>query len=178
MIAGVPGAGISAFFYLLCVLLMPFHAAWRMARGDNPRWSLVARQLGIGVGIVVGLITGGAVVAAIAASGGELATQPGQLGQAALDIGLTLGRIGVFLGIATLVLVMGSVQLFSVIDRRRAVPAAQAIVARPTETHRQAGRAHPWSTGLVTAHLEHERPSTNGHGPARLTRRSARADPG
>jgi hypothetical protein len=162
MIAGVPGAGISAFFYLLCVLLMPFSAAWRMARGANPRWPMVLRQVAIGGGILAGLVAGGAIVSAIAATGGT-PVQPGQVGRLALDIGLTLGRIGIFLGIGTLVLVMGSVQLYALIARRRGAPRFRPhLVPAPAP---RSERDDLWSTRAARARPGTGPGSTNGHGP-------------
>jgi hypothetical protein len=144
MIAGVPGAGISAFFYLFAVLFMPFHAAWRTMRGQPVRWGLVWRQFAIGAGIVMGLVAGGAAVAAIAA--GAAPTGTGQLGQLALEIGMTLGRIGIFLGLGTLALVMGSVQLFSLYEGLRTGSAKRAPASQRPVRVVAATMPGPWST--------------------------------
>lgn len=121
MVAGVPGAGISAFFYLLAVLAMPFVAVFRATRSRSMaagRWSLVARQVGVGLGIAVGLVVGGALVTLLVASGSPAATAE-QTAQAAWQMGSTLSRVGLAVGLVTLVLVMGTVQVAAWVVARR-----------------------------------------------------------
>jgi hypothetical protein len=134
MVAGVPGAGISAFFYLIAVLAMPFVAGWRAARARSlgaGRWRLVGRQLVIATGIALGLVAAGVLVALLAASASPAVTAE-QAAQVAWQVGSTLSQVGVALGLVTLAAVVGTVQLVAVIDgwrRHRPSPAH-----RPTHT--------------------------------------------
>ena len=53
---GLPGAGIGGLFYILSALWMPICELWRRRQGQAPgRWPLVARQVGIAVGIIVAM---------------------------------------------------------------------------------------------------------------------------
>ena len=58
MNVGLPGAGIGGIFYLLCALAMPVKEAFLTITrpGHKFRYRLVARQLGIVIGIVSGVI--------------------------------------------------------------------------------------------------------------------------
>ena len=80
MFAGLPGTGLGALFYALLVCWMPFRELWLLARGrsSHGRWALVARQVGLVLGIVAALwaeawaiksLVGSAGLAADVASG-------------------------------------------------------------------------------------------------------------
>jgi hypothetical protein len=80
MFAGLPGTGPGALFYALLVCWMPFRELWLLARGrsSHGRWALVARQVGLVLGIVAALwaeawaiksLVGSAGLAADVASG-------------------------------------------------------------------------------------------------------------
>ena len=58
MNVGLPGAGIGGIFYLLCALAMPFKEVFlTITKPDHKfRYRLVATQLSIAVGIIVGVI--------------------------------------------------------------------------------------------------------------------------
>jgi hypothetical protein len=67
MVVGVPGAGLSTFFYLLCVVFMPLHAIWRLVRGrpvTAREVRLIVRQWVLGMGLLATLAATGLVVAA------------------------------------------------------------------------------------------------------------------
>jgi hypothetical protein len=50
---GLPGTGIGGLFYTLTALWMPVCEIWRRARGSTRRrWSLVATQFSIALGVV------------------------------------------------------------------------------------------------------------------------------
>ena len=116
MIVGLPGAGISAFFYLLCVLLMPVHAAWLVARRrplPPGGWRLIARQWVIAAGIIAVLYLGGLFLGLfvqdhrpVSAAG----TEP---------VDRVLARVGIWLALGTLALVLLVIQLLSLAERRR-----------------------------------------------------------
>lgn len=57
MTAGVPGTGITAIFYLLLVLLMPFRELYLMARGRGKpgRWRVIAVQSALAWTIIAAL---------------------------------------------------------------------------------------------------------------------------
>ncbi len=53
---GLPGIGIGGLFYILSALWMPLCEVSRRRRGDpTGRWSLVARQFAIAVGVVAAM---------------------------------------------------------------------------------------------------------------------------
>jgi hypothetical protein len=148
MIAGVPGAGISAFFYLLCVLAMPFVALRRTlaARSSRSgRWGFVSRHVAIGIAIAASLVAGGWAVSSVIPAAPQ--TQgAGGLEQVALQAGLALGRVGLLIGLATLGLVLGTVFVFAGLDswrgRGRKRAGRQRLVAR-------ADLSAVWSTSAV-----------------------------
>lgn len=121
MVAGMPGAGISAIFYLLAALAMPFVALYRASRAGSlgaGRWRLVARQVSIALGIGIGLAIGGWMLGFVIGSpippsevlgAGSAAVQ-----NAAVQVGATVGRLGIVFAALTLLLVMSSVKLASV----------------------------------------------------------------
>lgn len=122
MIAGVPGAGISALFYLLAVLAMPFVAGYRAVRARSlaaGRWQLVRRQLAIALGIGAGLV-GGGLLLTVLVSGSAPAPTVAQAAQAAWQVGSAFGRLGLLLGLLTLALVLVSVQLAALLVGRSA----------------------------------------------------------
>jgi hypothetical protein len=53
---GLPGTGIGGLFYILSALWMPICEARRRWRGDAAgRWTVVARQFAIAVGVVAAM---------------------------------------------------------------------------------------------------------------------------
>ena len=58
MNVGLPGAGIGGLFYLLCALAMPFKEVFLTITrpGHKFRYRLIATQLGIAIGIMLGII--------------------------------------------------------------------------------------------------------------------------
>jgi hypothetical protein len=129
VIAGVPGAGISAFFYLLAVLAMPLVALYRVVRARSlaaGQWRLVARQTAVALGIGGGLLLGGAAVTWVVTSAAQSASVE-QTTQVVWQAGDTLSRLGIALGVATLLLVLGSVQLAALIAGRGARGRANGV---------------------------------------------------
>jgi hypothetical protein len=126
VVAGVPGAGISAYFYMLAVLAMPFVAAYRVLRAGSlhaGRWSLVASQLSIAAGIAVGLALGAVALGMIVAAP---APSVEQAAQTVHHVGSAVSRFGVALGLGTLAAVMASVYGASLLLslRQRRAPAS------------------------------------------------------
>ncbi len=74
MITGLPGTGIGGLFYLLLGLWMPFQEALDRFRGrSNPfRRRVVARQIVMAVGIIVGMGLIGALIGWLVALGGTM----------------------------------------------------------------------------------------------------------
>ncbi len=58
MTAGLPGTGISGFYYLLLVLWMPFHELREIIMGRGPvgQWRVVLRHSSIAAGILTTLV--------------------------------------------------------------------------------------------------------------------------
>jgi hypothetical protein len=158
MIVGLPGAGISAFFYLFLVLLMPFKLAWNAARrvGVRPDQArLIARQLLIGAGILASFAVIGAVLAVLLPQPAPVTGPAAAAGGTAIAVERGIARVGVYLGIATLIGVLAVTQLLALTVRRstparfrgrasaaRLVAGAAAAPARRTTSaaRRVAGR--------------------------------------
>ena len=124
MIVGLPGAGISAFFYLILILLMPVRLGWQAVRRTGVRGGqlrLIARQLTIGGGILGSFVVIGWVLATVlpiqtqGVDGGDMA-----VAAAAVERGAA--QVGVYLGLATLVAVLIGTQLLAMSLRRRTAP--------------------------------------------------------
>jgi hypothetical protein len=121
MIVGLPGAGISAFFYLFLVLLMPFKLAWNAARRVTVRReqiTLIARQLVIGAGILASFAVIGALLAVLLPEPAPVTGPAAAVGGAAVAVERGIARVGVYLGIATLIGVLVVTQLLALIVRR------------------------------------------------------------
>jgi hypothetical protein len=137
VIAGLPGAGISALFYLIAVALMPFVGLWRALRGDHRapgQWRLVVRQLVIATGIVVVLFAAGWVVSmvvpqlAVPGGGGNSVS----VSQIAIETGMAFARIGLVAGLVTLMLVLGTVRVIALLDRSRRRSHAATVSTKPS----------------------------------------------
>jgi hypothetical protein len=140
MTVGLPGAGISVFFYLIAILVMPVRALWVVARGGAlPAGSLglVARQWTIAMGIVVviwmtglalGLAAGDVVVTADAGTvteapadgaGTIAAPADGVVTIAAEPLESALARVGIWITLATLPIILVIIQVLSLVTARR-----------------------------------------------------------
>jgi hypothetical protein len=125
MIVGLPGAGISAFFYLFLVLLMPFKLAWNAARRAHVRRDQVKtiiRQLIIGMGILGSFVLIGALLAVVLPQPTPVTGPASAVGGTAAAVERGVARIGVYLGIATLVGVLIVTQVLAMTLKRRAAP--------------------------------------------------------
>ena len=67
MIAGLPGTGISGFFYMLTALWMPFRETGRALRGQSSgaRWRLIGLQVAIALGVIASAWTTGWLLALV-----------------------------------------------------------------------------------------------------------------
>jgi hypothetical protein len=120
VIVGLPGAGISAIFYLVCVVLMPFHTLWCIATGRELRpghWRLMARQAAIAAGIVVAVTAVGWALGIGSTAQQAAAGTP--VAGAGEPVDRLLSGVGVYLTVGTLVSVIVAVQALSVFARRR-----------------------------------------------------------
>lgn len=137
MVVGLPAAGISALFYLFCVLLMPVRTAWLIARGQALRpghWRLLATQSVISLGIVAMLFLTGWMLSlvlpgppSVTADGGSPPTAGG--GTAAAAVGTSIGILsafGLLLALITLATVMVVVQVLAWRAGRRLGPIASS----------------------------------------------------
>lgn len=112
MIVGLPGAGISAFFYLLLILLMPVRLGWQLVRRSQLQRGhgrLLLRQTAIAVGILASFAVIGLTLEAI------LPAQPAQItqssGAAAVQGGIQ--KLGAIVAILTLLGLLAVIQLLS-----------------------------------------------------------------
>lgn len=154
---GLPGAGISAFFYLFLVLLMPFKLAWNAARRVGVRRDqakLIARQLTIGAGILASFAVIGAVLALILPEPTPVTGPAAAAGSSAVAFERGIARVGVFLGIATLVGVLAVTQLLALTVRRSTPARARRLVAAralPASAMRSPARASAARAGRTTS---------------------------
>ncbi|MEA2622113.1 MAG: UDP-glucose 4-epimerase [Chloroflexota bacterium] len=136
MIVGLPGAGISGIFYLVCVFLMPFNAVWQQARGRElpaGHWRRIARHWLVGAGIVAVLYAVGwalslanpAPAPLTAGGGGGGPTAEAESPTAVVPVSPveSLARVGAVLTVGTLAGVAILVQVLSVYQRHRGSPA-------------------------------------------------------
>lgn len=136
MIAGIPGAGIAALFYLLCALAMPFVTLYRLATGRHQHpegWRIVGRQVAIATGIVLVLVVTGYVVGALLE---PLAARPvsadaddGERALAGVD--RAIAALGLLLALATLAVVLVAVRLLALRESRRGPARPPASDQRP-----------------------------------------------
>jgi len=107
MTVGLPGTGIGGMFYLLSALAMPFSEAYRWVRGRaSGGWRMVAGQLAIVGGILVGMfLTGRLLGAALHATQHQVRLPLGSVPSNALRIA------SLVLSIGTLVAVLAAVEL-------------------------------------------------------------------
>ena len=124
MFVGLPGAGISAFFYLLLVLLMPIKLAWQAVRRTGVRpghLRLTARQMVIGAGIVGSFAVIGWVLSAVLPEATHTSSGGGAVAAAAVAVERGATRVGIYIGIATLVAVLVATQILKMTVKRRPV---------------------------------------------------------
>jgi hypothetical protein len=167
---GLPGAGVSAFFYLACAFLMPGVALLRMLRGqrvDRAQWWTILRQLGIATTVLLIILLTGWVVSALssstpAADGGATDTTTTTL--------QAVARLSIWLGIGTLVVVLLVVRLLAWYVRRQdrraadqAVGSLDSSVATPASSD-HAGH-HPSSARIRSGDSRDERTSPSRGGP-------------
>lgn len=148
MIVGLPGAGISTFFYLLLVAVMPVHALWRMAMGrplPAGHWRRIARQWAMALGIVGVLIGVGLLLSLLIDPTSVPAAGP--VGQGApvttgtQDLVTSVARLGVLVALLTLVLLLSVIQVLAFVSglRRRRQPEAGRPATPLMDASRPAG---------------------------------------
>jgi hypothetical protein len=154
MIVGLPGAGISTVFYLLCVLVMPFRALWTVVRGGRlspGEGRRICRQLVIALGILVAFGIAGILLGAVLpqpAAAPSVVVDPGAAGDAApaaLSLPRIVGPAAVAFAFLTLAVVLGLVRLLAVLLPRAGQPRAArtAVVAAGQAAERVAVRRDP-----------------------------------
>jgi tetratricopeptide (TPR) repeat protein len=119
MTVGIPGAGIGGLFYLLNAFFMPVRELWRLAQGQSSAESrrVVLRQFLIASGIVAAMWGTAALIATIAAQP-ILAPFTGVHsagGAKGSDLPQLLSYSALYLGLATLALVLLGVQVLRVV---------------------------------------------------------------
>ncbi len=122
MTVGLPGTGIGGMFYLLSALAMPLSEVYRRVRGlASGGWRIVAGQLAIVGGVIVGMfLTGRLLGAALRAT-----QHPARL---------ALGSVpSNALRIAALVLSIGTL---AALDPRPGRVGKQRVHARPSRARR------------------------------------------
>jgi len=103
MTVGLPGTGIGGMFYLLSALAMPLSEAYRRIRGRaSGGWQIVAGQLAIVGGILVGMFLAGRFLGvALHATQHQVRLPLGSVSSNALRIAalvLSIGTLGAVLG--------------------------------------------------------------------------------
>src|ERR1041384_2277806 len=103
MTVGLPGTGIGGMFYLLSALAMPISEAYRRIRGRaSGGWRMVAGQLAIVGGILVGMYLAGRLLGlALHATQHQVRLPLGSIPSNALRIAalvLSIGTLGAVLG--------------------------------------------------------------------------------
>jgi hypothetical protein len=138
MIVGLPGAGISTLFYLLCVLVMPFRALWTVARGGRlmpGEGRRIVRQVTIALAILIAFGITGALLGAILPQSPAAPSTADALtttGDAAPGVSLPriIGPAAVVFAFVTLALVLGLVRLLTaLLPRTSRTPLARPRVA-------------------------------------------------
>ena len=142
MIVGLPGAGISTIFYLLCVLLMPFRALWwiargrRLATGDARR---ICRQITIAAAILVAFAITGVLLGALLPPPATTAGSASGVAEQATTLPRIVGPAALVFAFATLAIVLGLVRLLATLLPLRSAsppvstraPVVPAPAARP-----------------------------------------------
>lgn len=119
MIVGMPGAGISAFFYLLLVLLMPFRLAWHLLRRSRVSREHLATIAGQSV-IAIGMIASFALIAIgleAAIPSGPSSTTSGGATELAATVERGVQRLGALIAVLTLVSLLLFVQILATVAR-------------------------------------------------------------
>lgn len=144
MTVGLPGTGIGGMFYLLSALAMPLSEAYRRLRGRaSGGWRMVAGQLAIVGGILVGMfLTGRLLGAALHATQQPARLALGSIPSNALRIAalvLSIGTLGAVLG-AVEVLRLWVHRAGSSLPRERNVPVPIERRAAAGGERRRVGR--------------------------------------
>src|SRR4051794_22120020 len=145
VIVGLPGAGISGLFYLVCAFAMPFHGAWRVMRGSPPsrsEWIRIGRSFTIALLVVAVLYASAWVLGMLpppAASIDDGAAGAGAAGTSGLpETVKAFVALGVAGTIATLALVLVSVRVLALFVGPDAAAGASPKPARPRAVGRVA----------------------------------------
>ena len=153
MFAGLPGTGLGALFYALLVCWMPFRELWLLARGrsSHGRWALVARQVGLVLGIVAALWAEAWAIKSLVGSAGLAADVASRSAAAfAVAAGQHLPPALAWTPFVVLMLLVGGLHLARLIVRHhhRATPANR----QPPLASMRAARAR-----LSAGHRNHDR---------------------
>jgi len=127
MTVGLPGTGIGGMFYLLSALAMPLSEVYRRVRGlASGGWRIVAGQLAIVGGVIVGMfLTGRLLGAALRATQHPARLALGSVPSNALRIAALVLSIG------TLTAVLAAVELMRLWIHGRAVSGSSASTRAP-----------------------------------------------
>jgi len=129
MTVGLPGTGIGGMFYLLSALAMPLSEAYRRIRGlASGGWRIVAGQLAIAGGMIVGMfLTGRLLGAALHAT-----QHPARLALGSVPSNV-LRIAALVLSIGTLAAVLAAVELLRFWIHGRAGSGGSASTRAPRE---------------------------------------------
>ena len=124
MTPGVPGAGIGGLFYLASALLLPFRGLLRRLRGhaDPVSSRQVWHNVAMAAGVVAGLWMAGWLLAFIVPDETLRSVTTGSGG--AVSVRTVLPAATFVTAVATLVLVLGTVEIARLLQARRQNAAA------------------------------------------------------
>lgn len=158
MTPGIPGTGIGGLFYMLSTAALPLREAFRRVRrgAATARWSVIALQQFLAAGILGGMWTTGWLLGILF----NTARHP-LLGAGTATVSHNMWRTATFaLSLATLTLVLSTVEIVGLVCRRRARVAAEldqgtaaTPIQRPSRRAAAGGARGRWLFLFLAAEL-------------------------
>ena len=137
MTAGLPGAGIGGLFYLASTIALPVRSVWRRVRGRPDPVSLrqLAQSLTMALGIIAGLWVAGWLLAFVVPQDMLVRTPAAGPVGGGLTARTVIPAATIAAGVATLALVLVSVEVARLVLRRKG--SSRRAVARAGERERE-----------------------------------------
>ncbi len=142
MIVGLPGAGLSTFFYLLLAAIMPVRAFWQVARGRPlapGQWRLIWRQAAIALGIVAVLAAMGFFLTLVidvtsglpAGPAAQPAGPAAQPSSGVTALATSIAALGIVVALVSLGGLLSIIEVLAFLSRRVGTPGAVPPAAGP-----------------------------------------------